>query len=113
LPLRQVYIFGICVKRRIFFIPDMTYFEKKIVTLQFRPQSADCTSLNELQRARKHFQTLVVFRNTVQYVTFWCQMMILIRFFHILITIDGGCIQYPDHVGGTMSTNLSRIPIER
>jgi hypothetical protein len=42
-------------------------------------------ALNELQRARKHFQTLVVF---LKYVSFWCQMMILIRFFHIL-TIDG------------------------
>jgi hypothetical protein len=45
-----------------FFVPDMTYFEKKNFTL-FRPQSADRTSVNKLQRSRKHFQTLAVILN--------------------------------------------------
>jgi hypothetical protein len=53
--------FWILRKKTDFLIPDMNYLEKKKFTLLFRPQSADRKSLNELQRARKHFQTLIVF----------------------------------------------------
>jgi hypothetical protein len=59
---RQVYIYGIYIKRRIFFYTqhDLFWEEKKFTPL-FKPQSADQKSLDELQRARTHFQTLVVF----------------------------------------------------
>jgi hypothetical protein len=60
----------------------MTYFEKeKKIHPPIKPQSADRKSLNE-----ETFSNPSYF---LKYVSFWCQMLIIICFLHTL-TIDGG-----------------------
>jgi hypothetical protein len=65
LVLSLVYIFEIYATRRIFFIPDMTHFEKKKFSRLFRPQSADRKTSYALQLAEKYFTALVIFQNSV------------------------------------------------
>jgi hypothetical protein len=81
LSLRQVYIFGIYVKRRISYTRHDLFWEKKI------SPSISCSQIFEWTSAREEtFSTPSCF---LKYVSFWCQMLIIIHFLHIL-TIDGG-----------------------